>query len=262
MKISIVIASGSTELNAHVRINCLWRCVNSLHEDPGHPFELILIDNSKTEDHRQAIATIYDTYRSITHVIKNRINERHGGAMRQGLFVADGDILVTMPDDVILAPRWLEVLVAPLIETDKPYIASLQKGPNVRARTRGQIEVDGRTYKLWTRAGHYTWAMRRQDMEKMGTWKRKHFADTRMANTAQRLGYLWTVPLPDRYIKHSNLNFLRCWNYRNKRSAQFDKFDYLETVWKDVVTKEPERPSERFPLKGLPEPEELTGEDS
>ncbi len=258
VRISVVIVSGSTKLNEHVRINCLWRCVNSMHEDPGMPFELILVDNSVTPLHRAAINHIYDTYSSVTHIIKNRVNERHGGGMRQGVHVADGDIIVSAPDDVLVTPGWLPVLIAPLIETDGRYIGSLGRGVNTRGKRCGEIEVAGRPYTLWTRAGHFVWAIRRADYEVLGPWKRRHFADTRIARKAVVAGFVWTAPKHGRWLDYTNLNYLRPWVYRDKRPFRDFKFRYLDIVWeKGLVTGEPYRPTQKYPLKGLPTEEQL-----
>lgn len=258
VQVSIVIVSGSTKLNEHVRINCLWRCVNSMHDNPGMPFELILVDNSVTSLHRAAINDIYDTYDSVTHIIKNRVNERHGGGMRQGVHAADGEIIVSAADDVLVRPGWLPVLIAPLVETQERYIGALVHGVNTSGKRCGEITLEAGEYQLWTRAGHFVWAIRCQDLEIVGPWKRQHFADTRMAQKATVSNFLWTAPKVEKYLGYTNLNYLRPWNYRDKRNARFFKERYLDAAWtRGVVVGAPCQPMSKFPLKGLPTEEQL-----
>lgn len=262
MKVSIIIASGSTEQNAHVRINCLWRCVNSMHDDPGEPFELIIIDNAGVQDHRDAIRQIFDTYPTVTHVVANRVNEFMGGAFRQGAMISDGEILVFAADDTLLRPGWLTALIKPLeVFPDRKYVAALQSGPNTRTRFLGKIMVEGVPYCLRARAGCYIWGLRRKDYELVAPWRRFHFADTRMANRIRRMGFVWTMPSQpkEEFLSHTNLNYLRPWEYRRDRKVPVQKFKdrYLAELWKCLPAappplQPPVQPTERFPLKNTP----------
>jgi len=261
MRVSVIITSGSTALNAHVRINCLWKCVNAMHKNPGHSFELILVDNSSTESHRRAIQEIAETYKTVTHVVQNRLNEFAGGGYRQGVKLADGDIIVTAADDVLPAEYWLSVLIAPIVEFPmRKYIGALQKGSSVKARRRGTINVaqTGGTdlpieYYEMSRAGAYLWAAPRQAYDKTHHWGRAHFADTRLCQAWMSDGWLFTIPATGDWLRHTNLNYLRPWDYtkEKRQNAYLNKWEYLDEVWGSgtVSTREAWVPKVDYPLK-------------
>ena len=255
MKVSIIIPSGSTEQNAHVRINCLWRCMNSLHNNPGIPFEIILIDNAQTENHHQAIQKIFRTYPSVTHLIVNRVNEMMGGAFKQGCEIADGKFFVFMADDCLLSPGWLSALLLPLERfPDSLYVGALEVGPNVRSKLEGKIYVDDISYTIRTRAGCYVWALRAEHYNHVIPWQRKHFADTRMANRLRGKGFSFIFPTKKGYLAYSNLNYLRPWEYqRDKANSVMDfKKEHMGRSWegdKVRLLQAPEEPKERYPLR-------------
>lgn len=256
MKASVIITSGSTEVNAHVRANCLWKCVNSMHEDPGAEFELIIIDNCHGSSvHRDAIEEIWHTYKNVTHVIRNRVNEFHGGGVRQGLYVADGQVLVQCADDIRVAPGWLKVLCDPLVEhPDQKLVGTLGPGINVKARRCGLLQCRDRQYRLLDRAGAYCWAIRKTDYQNnLPPWYRKHFADTRMANKMSERGFKFSAPIEPGFLKFTNANYLRPWDYKDKRNAPMFKEEYIQWVWrKGVLAKKPHVPVEKYPLKNDP----------
>ncbi len=263
MKVSLVCVTGSRELNSRLRAELLWRMVNSAHFEPGYPFELILVDNSQGGAHRQAIRDIFDTYNTVTHIIQNKINEFHGGGVRQGMAVADGDILVQVTDDLEWKPGWLADLIAPLLDQGPPnpidarkngwLIAAPIKGHNVSSRLVWEMVVGGRQYKVRTNAAAYCWAFWRATWEQMGPWKRAHFADTRWSVRARRMGYRFVLPTWE-IAKETNLNYLRPWDYKNERGryAQALKHAHLDTIWAGSVLaggRTPERPTTKHPLK-------------
>lgn len=267
--ITCICVTGSTELNDFLRAELLWRMVNSMHEDPGHPFELILVDNCDGYGpHRKAIDEIFETYLTVTHVIRNRQNQFHGGGVDQGVALADGELIVQITDDLEWKPGWLKDLVAPLLSIGPPIsietahkgtrlIAAPIRGHNVSGRWVREIEFDGRRYDFWTNAAAYCWAFWRETFLELGPWRRAHFADTKWSRQAQRQGYEFVVPAGRRIATETNLNYLRPWDYRGerRREALAEKRQYLKELWEKAEppvglrTKPPVKPETQWPLK-------------
>lgn len=255
--ISVIVTTGSTRLNSHVRANCLWRCVNSMHVDPGMCFELILVDNADGDGvHREAIDEIWRTYNTTTHLVRNRQNEFHGGGVRQGIFLSDGDIIVQSADDLEYSPGWLAALVRPLmLRPDENWIGALAKGHNVSSKLISEpLAIGPDEYVIRDRAAAYCYAFHRRTVEECGTWRRAHMADTRWANIARARGYEWILPTAT-YARETNLNYLRPWDYRRDRRqwAAEEKASYLFDLWRGapnaLAAKPPHKPKIRYPLK-------------
>lgn len=90
----------------HVRL-----CVPTLLRNTDGPFELIIIDNgSRPEAVRflRELAGADDRVR----LVENRQNLGPGAANRQGLALAQGDLICLLDSDVLVPARWLSRLVA------------------------------------------------------------------------------------------------------------------------------------------------------
>lgn len=253
MRVSVVCSTGSTDLNSRLRAELLWRMVNSAHNDPGLPFELILIDNSQGGAHRQAIRDIFDTYATVTHIVQNRVNEYHGGGVTQGFKLADGDMLVQITDDLELSPGWLKEMLLPLRQfPEEKLVGALLKGHNTSSsRLVKSIRMDGRNWNVLTNCSAYCWAYWRETHEKVGPWKRSHFADTRLSRRFQRTGYHFVVPEKP-FATETNLNYLRPWNYKEDRGtyAAQAKAEYVDGVWRDgFYLQNPVVPTKDRPLR-------------
>lgn len=234
--ISCVCATGSTEINSALRAELLWRMVNSMHRYPGHEFELILVDNCHGPGpHRDAINQIFDTYRTVTHLVRNRVNEYHGGGVNQGVALADGELLVQIVDDLEWEPGWLKKLVAPLIPIEastRKRICAPLNGHNSRGKHLRTEMIGGSLYHARSIAAAYAWAFWRETYDDLGPWRRAHFADTRWANSARGKGYEFLVPV-ERIARETNLNYLRPWDYQaeKKNNARTTKLKYVEDAF-------------------------------
>lgn len=253
--ISCICVTGSTRINSHVRADLLWRMVNSMHEDPGRAFELILVDNCHGPGpHRDAINDIFETWNTVTHVVRNRQNAFHGGGVNQGVAMADGDILVQITDDLEWSPKWLSDLLAPLtfLGESNRIIAAPMKGHNASGRFLERLKVGDRIYEARSNAAAYCWAFWRSAWDEVGPWRRAHFADTRWSKLAQSKGYRFVIPTW-RIARETNLNFLRPWNYSAERglNALARKRDHVDKIfWEGkFAAKDPHRPSKQWPLR-------------
>jgi O-antigen biosynthesis protein len=102
VSVSIVIATCD-------RPEALRRCLASLMaQQSDRPMEILVIDNRPTQGHTEQIATAFPKVRYIPEA-------RPGGsfARNAGFAASQGEIVITLDDDVVVPPNWLENLVAP-----------------------------------------------------------------------------------------------------------------------------------------------------
>ncbi len=98
------------------RPESLKRCLTALMEQKSdRPLEILVIDNRPTQGNTQAIALGFPKVRYIAE-------PRPGGsfARNAGFAASTGEIVITLDDDVVVPPHWLETLVAPF---GRPEIA-------------------------------------------------------------------------------------------------------------------------------------------
>jgi glycosyltransferase involved in cell wall biosynthesis len=85
--------------------NCIDSCLNQQHYDLDHDLELIVVDDGSTDDSRSVILGY--GFR-ITSVFK--ANGGQGSALNAGFRMSNGDIVVFLDADDILAPHCLATL--------------------------------------------------------------------------------------------------------------------------------------------------------
>ncbi|NJM48284.1 MAG: glycosyltransferase [Alkalinema sp. RU_4_3] len=102
VSVSIVIATCD-------RPEALKRCLESLMgQKSERAVEILVIDNRPTQGQTEQIATAFPNVRYIPEA-------RPGGsfARNAGFAASRGEIVITLDDDVVVPPNWLENLVAP-----------------------------------------------------------------------------------------------------------------------------------------------------
>lgn len=70
-----------------------------------HPFELIIIDNASTDGSREYFESVG------ARLVRNPVNYSYPYCQNQGIELAKGDYLCFLNNDLILSPRWDEILV-------------------------------------------------------------------------------------------------------------------------------------------------------
>ena len=80
-----------------------------------NPFELIIIDNASTDGSREFFEE------KGARVIKNKVNYSYPYCQNQGIAAATGDYLFFLNNDLIVSPKWDELL----IETSKRHNADV-----------------------------------------------------------------------------------------------------------------------------------------
>lgn len=88
-------------------LEVLQTCIQSLHQNTGHPFDLMLLDNGSCEVVR---AYLFQAQKEglIQYLIFSRDNLRKLGALDFLLHVAPGDIISFTDSDVFFLPGWLD----------------------------------------------------------------------------------------------------------------------------------------------------------
>jgi O-antigen biosynthesis protein len=107
VSVSIVIATCD-------RPEALKRCLESLMGQRSDRWvEILVIDNRPTQGPTEQIATAFPKVRYIAEA-------RPGGsfARNAGFAASRGEIVITLDDDVVVPPNWLEQMVAPFAQSD------------------------------------------------------------------------------------------------------------------------------------------------
>lgn len=92
----------------------LARCLPSLLAIDYPRYELIVVDNSSTDD---SVAFVRENFPNV-QVIVNERNLGFSAGMNVGLRYAQGDIIVLLNNDVYVRPDWLGALIRPLVEDE------------------------------------------------------------------------------------------------------------------------------------------------
>lgn len=108
VKISIIIVTYNS-------IHDIDNCLKSILKQTIQPFEIIIVDNTSTDN---TVSHIQDLYPFIRLII-NDTNEGYGKANNLGVKHAVGDIIVILNPDTIVTETWLEELVKPLLKEQK-----------------------------------------------------------------------------------------------------------------------------------------------
>lgn len=103
--------------------NCLahtQECVRTLQSSlpSSLPHEIILVDDGSTDGTRAWLATLAPPFR----VVLNPHSLGYAGANNRGGAIAQGELLCLLNNDLILAPGWLEPMLAVLRQLPAPGI--------------------------------------------------------------------------------------------------------------------------------------------
>lgn len=107
-------------------------CLASLERSTKVPYELILIDNGSTDGTQQYVRGLNAT------VITNQNNLGCAKAWNQGVKAARGDVIGILNNDIVVAPGWMEGLLAFMQRTGHGIVS-----PSARE---GALDYDLETY--------------------------------------------------------------------------------------------------------------------
>ncbi|MBN1937161.1 MAG: glycosyltransferase family 2 protein [Anaerolineae bacterium] len=85
----------------------LQHCLPSVFFQLGADDQLVVIDNGSTDDSLAWVATHYPA----ALLIRNETNRGFAAAVNQGIRATDSEFVVTLNDDTLVAPGWLDALL-------------------------------------------------------------------------------------------------------------------------------------------------------
>jgi glycosyltransferase involved in cell wall biosynthesis len=156
------------------------------------PYELIVVDNGEKMEDSQFLLDLTQKGDVNTYV-RNHNNMHFGFARNQGLKICNGEYIAIVDNDIIYNPGWLEACLAVLDQNPdkKIYATPIYNVAHWRPKYwQGEVQANGKAYRLNMRAGSNCWVTRREDFEKIGSFMIHRVAGTKWTNQAVRMGYL------------------------------------------------------------------------
>jgi len=124
-------------------------CLDSLQANATVPARIIVVDNGSSDGTGDYLATVTGV-----DVISNRENRGCAGAWNQGVAASDSEWIIILNNDVIVAPGWIEGLLAAAAEQDldvvSPAIREGECNYDVAEYGRSFVETMGKV----VRPGH------------------------------------------------------------------------------------------------------------
>lgn len=123
-------------------LHLLLPCLRALQVQTFQDFEIIVVDNGSTDGSKEWLAS-----QKQVRIVQNDRNVGFAAAMNQALAAARGQFFVTLNNDTLATPRFLEALLYPLQRM--PEVASVsgllvwQHAPEVIASAGITIHTDG-----------------------------------------------------------------------------------------------------------------------
>ncbi|OGW75381.1 MAG: hypothetical protein A2Z72_02930 [Omnitrophica bacterium RBG_13_46_9] len=85
-------------------------CINSLKENTGFPFRLIIVDNASDEDTKRYLESLRVKFPDII-LVRNDVNEGFVKAINRGIARSDADYLCILNNDTVVTRGWLSEIV-------------------------------------------------------------------------------------------------------------------------------------------------------
>jgi GT2 family glycosyltransferase len=96
------------------RAALLRSCLESLRQQSGVNFEIIIVDNGSTDDSLEAVKDFKKTSTIPLRLIKNERNFGFCAANNQGIAAARGELIALLNNDAEADPGWLQAMSAEL----------------------------------------------------------------------------------------------------------------------------------------------------
>jgi GT2 family glycosyltransferase len=152
--------SASIVVVTHDNLAFTRLCLHSvLANSGGDGFELIVVDNGSSDGTAAYLARLAERDARVRALL-NGSNVGFAPACNQGLGLANGDHLVLLNNDTLVAPGWLDGLRRHLAEPKVGFV-----GP-VTNRIGNEAEIDT-DYRTW---GEYLEAARKRALDHAGEW--------------------------------------------------------------------------------------------
>lgn len=170
--------------------------INSLLSSTKLPMEIIVVDNGGNIGDSQWLLELAHSGRIHTY-IRNSQNMHFGYARTQALRICNGDYICIADNDINYYKGWLESCLAVLdaYPEEKIYATPVYNVAHWLPKfwTNRSLEVNGKPYRLNSRAGSNCFVIRRKDMEQVGEFLVHRIAGTKWTEEAISKGYLAAV---------------------------------------------------------------------
>src|SRR3990167_1273795 len=203
------------------RSNFVRKTMESLPDSTKLPYELIVVDNGENVEDSKYFLELVERGKINTY-IRNHNNMHFGFARNQALRICNGDYIAICDNDIIFTPGWLEACVDVLDQNPdkKIYATPIYNVAHWRPKYwQGEVQANGKTYRLNMRAGSNCWVTRREDLEQIGDFVIHRVAGTKWTNKAVGMGYLAAVT-PD--IMVNDFGFRRGYNLNASIPVELD----------------------------------------
>jgi GT2 family glycosyltransferase len=118
-------------------------CLESVLAMTDHPsYELIVVDNASTDGTRPYLTELAAAHPNVRLVL-NSANAGFAAACNQGLAVAQGEVLVLLNNDTLVAPGWIRLLSARLEDPEVGLVGPVTN----RIGNEAEVETD---YHTWS----------------------------------------------------------------------------------------------------------------
>ena len=137
MKITVIIPV----YNAANSLEMLFDRLINIFKNNNKEFEIIFVDDCSPDDSWKILTALKKKYSSILRIIRLSVNSGQHNAILCGMSFAQGDIIITMDDDLQHHPEDIPQLVKPIIEDHyELVIGSFQsKKQNVMRNIGGEL---------------------------------------------------------------------------------------------------------------------------
>lgn len=196
------------------------RCVESIFQNTGVPFELIVVDNGSGPAVAHYVRQLQSLHPEVIY-LRNERNEGFGHACNQGFAVATGRFVALLNNDVRVTAHWLERMLALLrIDAQLALVGprtNRASGPQVVAEAAQVAAGDAEAFaEVWAREhrGEFSlvtrvvglcWVMRRAVIDEIGGFDPcfglGNFEDDDLCLRVARRGWLAGIA-DDVYVHH------------------------------------------------------------
>lgn len=182
--------------NTPERSEIMRKSLTSLFTSLDYPSEVIVVDNGNVVEDSNHLLKL-TTEGKIQHYVRNTGNMHFGYARNQGIKLADGDFICICDNDILYKPGWLTSCIDILeaYPDNKIYATPIYNVTHWTKKFWGgeQLELNGKIYRLNSRAGSNCFVIRRKDLEIIGRFRRHRIAGTKWTERAIELGYMAAV---------------------------------------------------------------------
>ena len=196
------------------RSQLMRKSIESLLATLDYPSEIIVVDNGDVLEDSKYLLDLA-TQGKIQHYLRNTTNMSFGYARNQGFKLADGDYICISDNDILFKKNWLKSCIDILeaYPDRKIYATPIYNVTHWTSKfwSENELTLNGKIYRLNSRAGSNCFVMRREDWKIIGNFRTHRIAGTKWTNRAIELGYMAAV-CP--FIMIQDMGFRNGYNFK------------------------------------------------